>query len=344
MNVTDRKIWTNVVCDFRSDIINTIGLCVELQKVGLVSPYIIERVKNESTRPDMNYELWGFLLRARPQMLTMILKPLEKSFNYTFVNKLRHQMGLPEVYPEVEQLEVKQDPPAASPSKVEKGYYNNIINAVDDMEPVPVKCDRSTKVQYKVSVTAYTDDLPSSFEIGMAELPYLIAMKLGVPPFHVSQWKDSPPLTVLNNLKTIFEKEVSSIKKFITQFKGGMEFYYELPETSHLEKIRKIVKTLLKHNFNNVQVLSYPTFDVDTMSGNEKTELIIMLYLMSFGKNTSFILRKDTPPKPSSYLYYNMKNVDSYIIKDEHKAIVKEIANSDESNVANINNMIACPW
>jgi hypothetical protein len=221
---------------------------------------------------------------------------------------------------------------------------DNINMAVSKLAPVMKKCERSNNLKPKVAVESFLETFPTT-QLGLSELPYLVALKLGYDIRDVCQFDDTAPSQrQLEASLQVYDEELATIEEFLklVDEKGGFEFNYELHNpTGNSSILYKISKLVDIYPRNKIQFSRYSESQINRLD-KAKVKLLIMLHMFRLGTNRSFVVRRDFEPRPSAYLIHNLTQ-DSPIILQEHKTIVRGEISEDECQIVQRRTM-ACPW
>lgn len=225
-------------------------------------------------------------------------------------------------------------------------FFNHINNEVDTMKPVAVENERSTKPQYKVAVDIYSLPLPT-MSVGLSEVPYLAALDCKIARSKVSQWPNSPSLDDLTTGNEKFQADLQNVREFMKNLVGGFRFKYDI-ENKSFDNLIKVLdmrtKDRLFYYNGTVVIVDIPYYKSSEYTANALDNLAIIIAMMSFGTNRSFVIRRDFAPNPSAYLILNTYNVKTGVIMSAHKNICLSIMQEDESTQPIESKTTMCPF
>lgn len=285
----------------------------------------IENINCEPTSMGKNSKLYDILSRRGPDMFNHLLAALDASGNGFIADELRSFCGI--------KKEVVVPCPFEEEVQSSEDVFGALCQEVGGIRPVSTTNERSNNPVYKVSVTIYQNDLPT-IKTGQAELPYVMAIYKGIPKHHVLKWPGCPAACILDKSFTIYKAEVESAKRVLKAIgSGGLDVRSDC----------NILKALLVLEEHDARI-NIESVCLDDMSPADANWLSMMFHLIFYGANTSFVIRKDFNPKPSSYLLYNVRKARSDVILDAHRSIVGDFVGEDESQLPQEKHEYACPF
>lgn len=341
-------IRKNMVALIR-DTSDAVRIADYLVSVRVFSIYTIENIEAARTNSEKNRIVYNEITRRGPNAFGHLLNALDATGNGHLADALRCVSGYSKYSVNISGAtgcvqigdnncmtiggasHKRDDIP---PTRIEKGIFGDVTLAIASLRPAKTTSVRSNNPVFKVAVNMFTDATPKS-NVGISDLPYVMALYKGTPKDSVTRWPGCPTSLALDVAYRVYEAEVSSAMHILNSLGDGAIDVSSTP-TEDMTKAMKVLMrqpSLLLHQFNPSSV-----------SEDEKKTMAMTLHLITFGQNMRMVVRKDFAPKPSAYTCYNASSF-SPIIKDKDRGIVLEIIGEDESNFEGTEStMVSCPF
>jgi len=222
----------------------------------------------------------------------------------------------------------------------QEDMFKDLCQSIGAMRPSIKHHERSNTPIYQVSVDLFQGLIPKS-SIGIVELPYLMAIKGGIPKSEVLKWKGCPSAIVLDQSLNIYFDEIKSARRLLTTI--GVGGLFLKAETNEI--LTKCLKVLSKlSGYSTDLKIDKEILDLDRLSNHDICVLTMLVHLIfSYGSMMRFIIRKDYDGKPSSYLVFNGLSVTNVILP-RHLAILQEFMHVDETHLVPQVTNYNCPF
>lgn len=299
------------------DTIDAAGIADYLCATTIFTQSMVDDVQVAQTPSEKNRRVYDTIVKRGPAAFNALLNALVLTGNGHLATLLRGS-------------ELEKDPPTRS----EKGIFESLALAIARARPVKTISVRSNDPVYKVSVNMYSEPLPKS-RVGIYDLPYTMALYKGTPKDSVTRWPGCPTGLALDKAYETYEAEVTSAMHLLNSLVGGS---LEI-ESRPVADMKNALMVLEK-----APRVCLDRFNPSLISENEKKRLAMTLHLITFGRDMKIMVRRDFPPKPSAYLFYNPYHPDR-IVKEKDRQIVFEIIGKDESNIDGSETpIVPCPF
>lgn len=302
------KILTPRLVELVNETTNIEDVVLRLLSKGVLRRWSSETICAEKTSMGKASRLYNFLTRRPESELDVLLDVLEETSN----GHLCDLLGRKKKTENNERCDM----------------FDEMLNAVRSMRPVETTTDRSNLPVYKVSVNVYSGKLPLS-RVGLNDLPYVMALKLGTSRASVLAWATCPSGPVLDSVLATYDSEIESASAMVRELRDcsvEIECVFVPAMANAVKTMAAAAKTVY------VNRLSWNTGDAEGWNDHMLKNTASILHLLTYGRDFSLNVRKDFKPKPSSYLFLN-PNTGSFVIRPFDRQIVMPVLGSDESNV-----------
>lgn len=325
-NMEMHNIMVRILPEFVSKMTNVEDVLRELLAKRVLIQCSYEDIDAQPTRSKKCGKLAEYMMRRPLRDGETLVDILDRTCNSHVADLIK---------PGRERPAAVVDGPAAVGAGL--GMFEEVVRAVRAMAPIEMKTERSNMPVYKTAVDLYSGALPRS-EIGLNDLPYVVALKIGHGRASVQAWRNCPTGSALTEAYAKYEREIESAKALIGALSGCTVLMTSMPSPAMT---------------NAMKVLGIPSPYVSTSgtsgtadmySPRDTDRLAAIIHLISYGSNPTYVFCRQSPPKPNCYLLLNAAGF-VHTIPQRDRQVVASVLGCDESNHCAVEpQLVPCPF